>query len=323
MDKDVARQADRRVDALRAELARTTRALETVTSTVADLERRLAAAEQQLEAEAEARHLAEQTHLRELGSLRSEHAALSRRQAVQSGTPVAELDARDDELTALAATARRGADLLARRLPDGERTRLGALTEEWSAWGRTRLARRMRAVMLSRKLADGGVDDPDRRVDAEAFRAVVHELAGLDERRDATRDAAGDAGRRLAEDEQLRRDSDADVAAGQDADRRIRAVARERVGGAVARGELMPQWFETALPGRPVGEDPRWWQVASALVAYRILYDVDDPESALGPEPAGDWPPARRRARLGLEQAVASVGPGPHPGMPGHRSRLP
>lgn len=308
MDRDLARDVGKQIDArlgpLRDELARTTRVLGKVTATVADLERRLARAEQRLVDEARARQEAEQAHRQEIGHLHGEHAALSRVRAVQASTPVAGLDERDDGLDDLAAAARRGADLLARRLSDGERTHLATLADTWSTWERARLARRMRAMMLSRKLADGALDDPERRAVAEAFRAVERELAGLDERRDATRSAAEDATRRLTEDGALRRDPDADVQAGEDADRRIRAIARERIVDAVARGDLMPPWFESVLRARPLGDDPQWLQAASSLVAYRILYGVDDPESAFGPDPTEDWPRARRLWRLGLQQSL-------------------
>jgi hypothetical protein len=57
---------------------------------------------------------------------------------------------------------------------------------------------------------------------------------------------------------------------------------------------LLPVWFTTVLGHQPPAEDTQaWLDTATALLTYRITYEITDPVVALGPDAAGD---TRRQA---------------------------
>jgi hypothetical protein len=86
------------------------------------------------------------------------------------------------------------------------------------------------------------------------------------------------------------------IAAGERAWEALQAALRVRVADAVGEGALLPAWFTSVLGPIPPAEDTRsWMEAATDLLAYRVTYGVDDPASALGPEPAVEAS-ARRRA---------------------------
>ncbi|MBN9097519.1 MULTISPECIES: hypothetical protein [unclassified Pseudonocardia] len=235
-----------------------------------------------------------------------------------------ELDARDDDLAALAAAVLRAADLRSRHLPDAERARLVGGVDPWPEWERARHDKRMRAVALSARLATLAVEDPGHRDVAVGFRALQRELAALDASREETRAAAEyvkECAERIAADDGLRETDAAELAAGAQAQRQILVQARDRVVGAVERSAPLPPWFEAALGRAPHGHAEGWMTAAATLVAYRVTYAVHDRTRALGPEPTQEWPPSRRAEFFRLQRSL--VLHRPPSSVSAHRPRKP
>jgi hypothetical protein len=295
-----------------ADLTRVSGELARARSTIEELERRIEDAESRIADEVRARHETAQRHDRQISELRARYEEMDRRLRLQAGHEVAVLDARDDGLADLAAAVRRAADLRSHHLPDAERVRLKGRVDAWPARERARRDKRLRALALSARLAATPVGEAGHRAAAEGFRALRHELAELDADRDAARAEAEDAADRIAADDRLRGTDAPDLEAGVRAERGIHDVARQRVGDAVARETLFPQWFVSALGDPARGATGRWVEAAASLVAYRITYAIDDEVAALGPGPGPQWP-AARRAWFGRLQPWSARAPVPPP----------
>jgi hypothetical protein len=63
---------------------------------------------------------------------------------------------------------------------------------------------------------------------------------------------------------------------------------RTRISDAIHSDLLFPAWFEMALgSGAPTANTQSWIDTAVALVAYRLVNNIDDQVSALGQRPSG------------------------------------
>lgn len=221
--------------------------------------------------------------------------------------PSIDLDHVDPELSALAATTeagRRAADGL---LPPFDR----AGFETTVADHRDAVARRDDAVRslldACARLVDTEREDAGhRQARADYLRArSFHADAGR--RLDVLGGEARAASERLAADDEERLRVAPTVAAGERAETELLTRLRTKLAAAVGDGALLPAWLTGPLgPMPPAGTAQRWMDVAAGLLAYRITYDVTDPEDALGelPDPV---PGYRRRRHADLGRGIREL----------------
>jgi hypothetical protein len=177
-----------------------------------------------------------------------------------------------------------------------ERSGLQALVAEHATVAREEVTRLEEALSASRTIADTGSAEEAHEAAVTTFRSAAKAWEVARSRIADLAERAEDAQARLAEDDR-RRIRQADViAAGERAWEALQTALRVRVADAVGEGALLPAWFTSVLGPIPPAEDTRsWMDVATDLLAYRVTYGVDDPASALGPEPTVEAS-ARRRA---------------------------
>ena len=213
----------------------------------------------------------------------------------ESATAV-ELDDVGGELVEVAAEAESGLNARSHLMSAEDRSGLQALVAEQAALAKEQASRLVEALAASRTIAEGGPAGEAHAAAVTRFRTAARAWEADRSRSADLEDRAEDAEERLAEDDR-RRIRQADViAAGERAWEALQASLRARLADAVGEGALLPAWFTSVLGPIPPAEDTRsWMEVATDLLAYRVSYGVDDPASALGPEPAVDAS-ARRRA---------------------------
>jgi hypothetical protein len=196
----------------------------------------------------------------------------------------------------VAAVASAGLNARTHLMSAEERSGLQAVVAEHAAVSREQVGRLEEALAASRTIAEVGPADEAHEAAVTTFRTAAKAWEAAWARTADLADRAEDAQQRLAEDDR-RRIRQADViAAGERAWEALQAALRVRVADAVGEGALLPAWFTSVLGPIPPAEDTRsWMEAATDLLAYRVTYGVDDPASALGPEPAVEAS-ARRRA---------------------------
>jgi chromosome segregation ATPase len=213
----------------------------------------------------------------------------------ESATAV-ELDDVGGELVEVAAEAESGLNARSHLMSAEDRSGLQALVAEHAGVAKEQVSRLEEALAASRTIAEGGPADDARVAAVTTFRTAARAWEAARSRTMDLAERAEDAQQRLVEDDR-RRIRQADViAAGERAWEALQAALRARVADAVGEGALLPAWFTSVLGPIPPAEDTRsWMDVATDLLAFRVTYGVDDPASALGPEPGVDAS-ARRRA---------------------------
>ena len=202
-----------------------------------------------------------------------------------------DLDHLDPELAALAATADAGRRAAQELLdPFARATHEDVVAVHREAVGRRRAAEQS-VLDACGDLADTERTDLAHREARSAYLTAKAELAA------AVRQVSGvvaqaEAGViRLAEDDDGRRRSHSAITAGERAEAQLLTRLRTKLAAAVGDGAMLPAWLTAPLgPMPPPNSAQRWMDVAAGLLAYRITYEIDDPDDALGDLPTGASP---------------------------------
>jgi hypothetical protein len=117
--------------------------------------------------------------------------------------------------------------------------------------------------------------------------------------------AARSSGRRLEADRARNAELGPIVEAGRRAETALTEALRARLEDEIGTGALLPSWFSAVLGPGPTSSasEEQWLDLAAVAWAHRLVYDVDDATSVLGPEPATGTPrhQAESYARLAVE----------------------
>ena len=129
-------------------------------------------------------------------------------------------------------------------------------------------------------------DDAAHRAARAGYLAVRGSLADAARRRETLAGEARSATDRLAADDARRAERAPTVEAGRRAELELLTRLRTRLAAAVGDAAMLPAWLTRSLGPMPAaGTAQRWTEVAAGLLAYRITYQVDEPEEALGDLP--------------------------------------
>lgn len=110
----------------------------------------------------------------------------------------------------------------------------------------------------------------------------------------------------LAEDDKLRAKYDAELQSCRSDYLKLRRAIRARLEAAIDNGSVLPVWFSTVLgPTPPAHETAQWVKTAVDVLAYRVIYEVDDHIIALGPERSDGGDATRRSWRTRLADQLA------------------
>lgn len=92
------------------------------------------------------------------------------------------------------------------------------------------------------------------------------------------------------------------LAEGAQARKKLHWQLRTRISEAIRDRALLPMWFVTVLgPVAPARDTEEWLEAATAVLAYRVTYEITDQVLALGEEPEG-YEPARQRWRREISE---------------------
>ncbi|MFI7586111.1 hypothetical protein ACIB24_03435 [Spongisporangium articulatum] len=201
----------------------------------------------------------------------------------------APLDDVPARLRTLARTAEQGREAADRGLDDNARRALRQAVDAHASAVHDLVAHRRAGLSACLVLASSDLDDPEHRSTAADFPILMERL---DETRAHVRALAGpavQAAQALADDERAQRDGATVVREGDEAWHELQSQLHERLKSALDTGALLPEWFVDALgPVKPLHDSERWTETAADLMAYRITYDVEDPNRSLGPPPGPD-----------------------------------
>ena len=214
--------------------------------------------------------------------------------AADSGQ-IADLAVADAELLDLADAMRAGWDAEDRLLaPDVRAGLQGAV--DWYARIEQKQAEAAQEIMsISAALASSTRTDPVHQRQIGRFAEAEQRLAAAS---DALAKAAPSAQRsrdQLDADDERRADLGPDIESGRAAQGALDASLYELIVRETERGALLPTWFLAVLgpaPGPDTDADSRaaWFGAATGVLAFRLAYGIDDPESALGPAPGPNGP---------------------------------
>lgn len=206
-----------------------------------------------------------------------------------------ELDAPDPDLLALADETEHAEAVERLLLTADQRSAHERCVVSWSSWQREYARVQTAAVAASRTIATTRSDQGGHRAALRSFGNARERLDALRADRNRIREAADTARERLEHDDRLRRRHQPEIEAGHRAWGQLTTRLRVRLVDALSRGQLLPLWFVVALGAAPPPGAPRWHDVATALVTYRVSYAISDPIRPLGSEPTADWSPRRDR----------------------------
>jgi chromosome segregation ATPase len=206
-----------------------------------------------------------------------------------------DLDQVDPDLAALAATGEAG-----RRAAEELLAPFARATLEDSVTGHRGAVERRRTAEQALIDACGELAGTERTESAHreargAYLAAKAEVAAA-VRQVAALETEAEQGRtRLALDDEERRRTHAAITAGERAEAQLLTRLRTKIAAAVGDGAMLPTWLTGPIgPMPPPGSAQRWMDVAAGLLAYRITYDMDDPDDALGELPRAAVPDRRR-----------------------------
>ena len=142
--------------------------------------------------------------------------------------------------------------------------------------------------------------DPAHAESTESFKAARRTLdssAAIIKNRAAH---AEQCARQLAEDDRTRKELASVLSAGATAETQLTTRLRTRIVVATGKGANMPDWFAVLLGcTAPATDRNAWFDLATDVLAYRVVHQVRDVASALGP--------GRRTTTLMLRGAICTM----------------
>jgi hypothetical protein len=202
--------------------------------------------------------------------------------------PAADLEPADEHWEDLADAVQAGRDAEESLLDDRVRNQLAADVEEFARLEDDRDHAAQAVLAISTELQASGRADPRHRRNAELFTAAEHHLAEATALVAARTPKARSAQARLAEDEQRGESLAPAIDAGHEAAAELDALQRELLEAQLRRAAVMPTWFCAEFGHAPAwaASEEQWLDAAVGVLVYRLVYEVEDQRTALGPEPA-------------------------------------
>lgn len=230
---------------------------------------------------------------------------------IADGVPEIDLDDVPASIRELATTADRRHELKARLLPRQELARHEEALKRYPDLVAHAESAEDELVRLIKLVACAHREDPRRL-------GVTNELAeaagswkrlsgrGLEE---AVRDRQA-AQRALEENDAVRAWVSPRLTEAERAWTEVTAHLRERITDAIGGNAVLPRWFTETFgvaPPRGMGAE-RWVATATAVLAYRVTYDIHDRVVALGGgAPKGRWPGHRGTWHSELESELGAL----------------
>jgi outer membrane murein-binding lipoprotein Lpp len=209
---------------------------------------------------------------------------LERRLRASGGTPAAELDKWPADFKALVAAVRTGRELSGHVLTDLQRASYVGRIDAPNYLRRLQVEKREKMIAYARTLASA--DPTDRQAWQEvrdAWPQLAKEFNELADRFNAAVDNAARAREEFDAAEARQREVAGRVQHGQQCYTKLLVRIRTRLVEALRDDLLLPMWFETALgPTTPTENTEQWLDTAVQVIAYRLIYQVDDQALALG-----------------------------------------
>jgi hypothetical protein len=186
----------------------------------------------------------------------------------------------------LAAAVARGREARERMLSASERSGRELLVQESEQVAAANAAAVERAVTATKAMAETHRSDPAHTAASQALTQAQREIDRTAARhKQIAQDAAGYA-RELAADAALDEETKAVRAKGRAAHGQLTTRLRKRVADEVERGAVMPDWFAAAFgPTAPEKDPGRWYDAAAEVLVYRLVYNIEQQDSAIGPAP--------------------------------------
>lgn len=206
--------------------------------------------------------------------------------------PVAELDRVDAAARDLARAVLDGLDAQESLLQPSERASLLATVEAFRGLERERDVAGRDVLAISTVLETTARTDPAHFDQTARFKDAERRYAQAAKAVSENAPTARTAQDRLTHDAERRVAVEPTLATGGRAEIELDNALRGRLAHEVERGALMPSWFSEVLGPAPAGggSTAAWYDVASAALAYRLVYGIEDVAALLGPAPDPDAP---------------------------------
>lgn len=211
------------------------------------------------------------------------------------GATLAELDAGDAETAKQARAIRAGRAAAARLLTDWQRIPLQSVIEQFDKAVKDTEAAEAAIRTAVEQVASTDRKHPGHAIAAAAMRKARTKLDTAIATARQLKDERRDAIEQLAEDDALRSELSGAIKAGQRAETALATRLRTRLIEAVGDRAMLPVWFATTFgPATPAAGAQAWLDLATQVMLYRAVYQINDPVLILGPTPARDAPQHQR-----------------------------
>lgn len=217
------------------------------------------------------------------------------------GATLAELDADDAETAKQARAIRAGRAAAGRLLTDWQRTPLRSVIEQFDKAMKDAEDAEATIRAAVEQVASTDRKHPGHAIAATTMRKARTKLDTAIATARQLKDERREAIEQLAEDDALRVELSGAISAGQRAETALATRLRTRLVEAVGDRAMLPVWFATTFgPATPATGAQAWLDLATRVMLYRAVYQINDPVLILGPTPARDAPQHQRERHTKL-----------------------